>query len=64
MEGSQPGGVMNVVFRGPSVASNVQAVLNADDIYNPDLFLDEIADMQSNNDSIATELELMEVGNV
>lgn len=55
---------MDVVLRGPSVASDVQAVLNADDIYNPDLFLDEITDMQSNNDSIAKELELMEVGHV
>lgn len=52
MDGSQPGGVINAVLRGPSVASNVPAVLNADDIYNLDLFLDE-ADMQSNNDSIS-----------
>lgn len=52
MDGSQPGGVINAVLREPSVASNVQAVLNADDIYNLDLFLDE-ADMQSNNDSIS-----------
>lgn len=52
MDGSQPGGMINAVFRGPSVASNVQAVLNADNIYNLDLFLDE-ADMQSNNDSIS-----------
>lgn len=43
------------------LASDVQAVLNAEDEYNTDLFLDEIAQMmQSNDESIGDdELEFI-----
>ncbi|KAL3983293.1 interferon-induced GTP-binding protein Mx [Sarotherodon galilaeus] len=59
--GSQQGCVLNVVLRGPSLASDVQAVLNPDDQYDPDLFLDQIAQvMQSNDESIGDdELEFI-----
>lgn len=61
MSGSQPGSVLNVVLRRPSLASDVQAVLNAKDEYNTDLFLDEIVQMmQSNDESIGDdELEFI-----
>lgn len=46
---------MNIVLRGLSLASDVQAVLNAQDEYNVDLFLDQIAQvMQSNDEFIVT----------
>lgn len=52
VEGTPPGSVLNVVLRGPSLSSDVQAVLNSDD-YNADIFLDEIARvMQSNADTM------------
>lgn len=61
--GSQQGFVLNVVLRGPSLASDVQAVLNPDDHYDPDLFLNQIAQvMQSNDESIGDdELEFVTV---
>lgn len=61
VSGSQPGSVLNVVLRRPSLASDVQAVLNAKDEYNTDLFLDEIVQMmQSNDESIGDdELEFI-----
>lgn len=53
MDGSQPGGVINAVFRGPSVASNNQAVyFLMKQICRVIMIL------------LAKELELMEVGNV
>lgn len=60
VSGSQPGSVLNVVLRSPSLASDVQPVLNAKDEYNTDLFLDEIAQMIQNDESISDdELEFI-----
>ncbi len=58
LEGAQPGSVLNVVLRGPSLACDVQAVLNSDDQYNTDLFLEEIAQVLQSNDTSLTDDEL------
>lgn len=48
------GSVLNVVLRGPSLASDVQAILRSDDAYNADLFLELISRvLQSNDDSLS-----------
>lgn len=52
------GSVLNVVLRGPSVASDVQAVLNVDNDYNVDLFMEEIAQVLQSNDSSISDDEL------
>ncbi len=51
LQDSQPGSVLNVVLRGPSLASDVQVVLSADNQYSTDLFLEEISQVLQSNDT-------------
>ncbi|KAM3612685.1 uncharacterized protein V6R79_012706 [Siganus canaliculatus] len=51
------GSVLNALLRGPSFASDVQAVLHARDEYSPDVFL-EIAQAMQSNDTSMTDDEL------
>lgn len=58
LEASQPGSVLNVVLRGPSLASDVQAVLNANNDYNVNVFMEEIAQVLQSNDTSISDDEL------
>ncbi|XP_037614712.1 uncharacterized protein LOC119481662 isoform X1 [Sebastes umbrosus] len=58
LEDSPPPSVLNVILRGPSLASDVQAVLNADNEYNVDLFMEEISQVLQSNDDSMTDDEL------
>ncbi len=58
LQDSQSGTVLNVVLRGPSLASDVQVVLNADNQYSTDLFLEEILQVLQSNDTSMTDDEL------
>ncbi|KAK9520897.1 hypothetical protein VZT92_020755 [Zoarces viviparus] len=51
IDDSPEGSVLNVVLRGPSLSSDVQALLNdeADDAYNVDLFMEQIAQVLQRN---------------
>lgn len=52
-----PDGVLNVVLRGPSLSSDVCAVLNAGNDYNAETFLSEIEQvMQSNDRTISDDM--------
>ena len=56
-DGEHPSSILNVVLRGPSLANDVQAILNSDTQYNADLFLEEISQaLQSNDTSMSDEL--------
>lgn len=56
LEDAPSGSMLNVVLRGPSLTSDVQCVLQSDDDYNTDLFLEEIMQvLQSNDESISSE---------
>ncbi|KAK9535956.1 hypothetical protein VZT92_005785 [Zoarces viviparus] len=54
IDDSPEGSVLNVVLRIPSLSSDVQALLNAEDAYNVDLFMEQIAQvLQSNDESVS-----------
>ena len=43
LDRAQPGSILNVVLRGPSLANDVQAILNSDNTIQCQLFLEEIS---------------------
>ena len=49
------GSVLNVVLRGPSLASDIQAVLTTGDDYNDDTFLEQISRVIQSNDASLTD---------
>ncbi|KAL7386760.1 hypothetical protein ABVT39_013036 [Epinephelus coioides] len=58
LEDSPAGSVLNVVLRGPSLARDVQAVLNSDNAYNVDEFLEVVSQVVQSNDTSLTDDDL------
>ncbi|XP_077961146.1 uncharacterized protein LOC144382995 [Gasterosteus aculeatus] len=58
VEASPAGSVLNVLLRGPSLASDIQAVLRVNESYNSDLFMEQIAQVIQSNDETITDDEL------
>ena len=58
LEASPAGSILNVVLRGPSLAGDVQAILQSDDAYNTDLFMEQIAQVLQSNDHYIADEEL------
>ncbi|XP_030269448.1 uncharacterized protein LOC115579887 [Sparus aurata] len=58
LDGTHPGSILNAVLRGPSLANDVQAILNSDNQYNTDLFLEEISRVLQSNDTSMSDDEL------
>ncbi|XP_030272791.1 uncharacterized protein LOC115581654 [Sparus aurata] len=58
LDGTHPGSILNAVLRGLSLANDVQAILNSDNQYNTDLFLEEISRVLQSNDTSMSDDEL------
>ncbi|KAL7382877.1 hypothetical protein ABVT39_000705 [Epinephelus coioides] len=58
LESSPADSVLNVVLRGPSLASDVQAVLISDNAYNADEFLEVVSQVVQSNDTSLTDDDL------
>ena len=58
LDGTHPSSILNAVLRGPSLANDVQAILNSHNQYNTDLFLEEILRVLQSNDTSMSDDEL------
>ena len=58
LDGTHPSSILNAVLRGPSLANDVQAILNSHNQYNTDLFLEEILRVLQSYDASMSDDEL------